>query len=553
MTSCKSLVIATLLVACTSSTVPTVRFHNAPPVTVVDDRRDTPIEPANRPFNRSLYHMRGNVVRPIKRSLDVVRDRRALGVNALDEVPNSTWFTNRIGVREVTLDEMRDGPGAIGTPELHKPWTVVSTKVGGANIGFIIKDNRGQKFILKFDKVGHPETETAAGVITGRLLWAMGWNVPEEHIVYFKAGDLVLAKDAKVKDVFGHSRKLDRTELESMLARVDVAADGRIRSLASAFLDGKPLGGHLGDGTRKDDPNDRIPQELRRDLRGSYAMFSWLDHTDIKEDNTLDMLVKDPADPERRYVKHYQIDFGNALGTYPLASGNPRVGHAYVFDLGSALGSLASLGLYERSWEGRERPNLPGVGLYDVERYDPGNWKANTASYLPMHTADRIDNFWGSKILMRFTRAQLRTAVLAGRLSDPRSVDYLTDMLVARQRATARYWFDRTAPLDRIEVEEITGGHVVCFDDLMLTYQLPTAPTRYQTATFDRDGKPLAAHAAFTPMREGRTCTAPIEMTDGDGYTIVEITTHRSGRALATHVHVARNQGAARVIGIWRK
>jgi hypothetical protein len=267
------------------------------------------------------------------------------------------------------------------------------------------------------------------------------------------------------------------------------------------------------------------------------------------------MFVKDPADPERRYVKHYQIDFGNALGAF--ASRNPRIGHSYVFDAPQAIGSLASLGLYQRSWERRAIPTLPGVGLYDVDGYDPGNWKANTGAYLPMHTADRVDNFWGSKILIRFTRPQLRAAVDAGRLSDPRSVEYLTDMLVARQRATARYWFERTSPLDGFEVLKITGGPVVCFDDLMLMHELApvSTVTTYRTQTFDRDGKPLETHLAFRPVAGGRSCTAPIAMPrTGDGYTIASIATKRPGSELVVDVHVARDhQGNLRVIGIWRK
>src|SRR5215207_7315639 len=33
-------------------------------------------------------------------------DMRAVNVNTLDEVPDSSWFKNRIGVRDVPLDEI---------------------------------------------------------------------------------------------------------------------------------------------------------------------------------------------------------------------------------------------------------------------------------------------------------------------------------------------------------------------------------------------------------------------------------------------------------------
>jgi hypothetical protein len=38
------------------------------------------------------------------------RDVRALNVNTLDEVPDSSWFTNRIGRREMPIAEVVKGP-----------------------------------------------------------------------------------------------------------------------------------------------------------------------------------------------------------------------------------------------------------------------------------------------------------------------------------------------------------------------------------------------------------------------------------------------------------
>jgi len=45
----------------------------------------------------------------------------------------------------------------------------------------------------------------------------------------------------------------------------------------SRLLEGKPIGGPPFTGTRPDDPNDRIPHEQRRDLRGLASIFAWLD------------------------------------------------------------------------------------------------------------------------------------------------------------------------------------------------------------------------------------------------------------------------------------
>src|SRR5678815_969912 len=141
-----------LAMSCASTPdLPAPRFANAAPVARVDDRRDVATKPAEREFVHDLYHYDGTVQRRFTRAMELPRAQRALGVNALDEVPDSTWFTNRIGIRDLTLDELRAGPTEIGSPEPHMPWTVRSTKTGGSEFGLMITDARGVKFMLKFD------------------------------------------------------------------------------------------------------------------------------------------------------------------------------------------------------------------------------------------------------------------------------------------------------------------------------------------------------------------------------------------------------------------
>jgi hypothetical protein len=512
------------------------------------------------------------------RPLELPRARRARGVNALDEVPDSTWFTNRIGVRDLTPDEIRAGPGGggggggeegggwVGSPEPHKPWTVLEPKVSGALVGFVIADARGVRWLLKLEQAGLPEVETAAAAIANRLVWAAGYNVPEDHIVYLRASELEIAPDAKVQDLWGRERPLDRAELERRLAEVQRGEDGRMRAIASRMLEGAILGGHPGEGVRADDPNDRIPHELRRDLRGLYALFSWLDLTDVKEDNTLDVWVADPADPRRHYVRHYFLDFGKCLGTEAAATGDPRRGHEWELDPAAIVGQIATLGLRVRAWERRVDPGLRGVGLFGARAYDPGAWKPDTPAYLPFRVADEHDKLWASRILIRFTRAQIRAAVDAARFSDPRAAEYVTETLIERQRATARHWFWRKSPLAGFEIVGGGGGEL-CFEDLMIVHRLaPVAgPTRYTVRAYDRRGRRIAAPVARRPDGNGRACTGPVggegsesggggSGGSGGGYTILRIETERAGFRGTTFVHVARDPatGAPRVIGVWR-
>jgi hypothetical protein len=382
-------VFAAVLAGCVaSSSIPSVRFANAPPVGVVDDRREVRRPPSNREYTSWLYYFDGVFFRQVDRALTVPRSRRAEGINALDEVPDSTWFTNRIGIRPLSPEELRRGPEGVGSPEPHTPWAIKSSKRGEA-AGFVIEDARGEKFLLKFDRVGLPEAESAADAITSRLLWAAGYNVPEDHVVYVHRYDLVIAPGATWTDSAGHKRPLTPDDVEATLARSEIEPDGQLRGLASHFIDGTLLGGHPQEGVRHDDPNDRIPHELRRDLRGQYALYAWLDLADVKEHNTLDTWVTEPGRRGRHYVKHYLIDFGKSLGLMALSARDLRRGLEYRVDWSAMLDGLVTLGLTRRTWEGRPIPNLRGVGVYETQTFDPGAWKPHSQVYLPLLTADQ--------------------------------------------------------------------------------------------------------------------------------------------------------------------
>ena len=548
------------LAACTpaATPLPPARYLNAPVVEVVNDRRDVPQPPEARVIVRALHFFDGTFHRRITRALELPRTQRAIGVNALDEVPDSTWFTNRIGVRELTPDELIAGPTKVGSPEPHLPWTIHSTKRGGESIGYVVTDSRGERFLLKFDRSGLPEVETAAHVIVNRLLWACGYEVPEDFVVYVRREHLRLAPDAVRYDVVGNKLRLTSEDVDAALRRIEIDGDGRIRGMASRMLDGKLLGGHPQVGVRRDDLNDRIPHERRRDLRGALPIFAWLDHVDMKEENTIDAWIEDPARPGRHFVQHYLLDFGKSLGTQASVEFDPRSGHEYLVDFGAIGRSFITLGLITRPWEHRSAPALTGVALFESRTYDPATWVPQTSAYLPLLLTDRIDRFWGAKILIRFTPAQLRALVASMRLSDPRAVDYLTRTLIERQRATARHAFSQVNPLDRFEVVSTAAGPVVCFADLLLTHGLDTVhdQTTYTSTSFDRAGRVIGASRTRRAASRGHSCTAPFVVArEPDRYTIVRIETTRPNFVRATLVHVARapDTGQLRVLGIWRE
>ena len=70
---------------------------------------------------------------------------RALNVNTIDEVPDSSWFTNRIGQRPMSIEEIVRGPDRferLDAPE----WVIVDGKgPSGFQPGFRAIDPRAPK------------------------------------------------------------------------------------------------------------------------------------------------------------------------------------------------------------------------------------------------------------------------------------------------------------------------------------------------------------------------------------------------------------------------
>ena len=528
-----------LLAACGSAGAGEVRFANTAPALRVDDRRDAE-KPETRVFARSLYMLDVFFAKKLDDALALPDTRRAGDVNALDEVADSTWFTNR---GELSVDDIRTAARG-DHPAPRGPWRVIGTKVGGASPGFLVRDASGAKFVMKFDSRGAPDMQTGADVVAQKLLWAAGYNTPDDAIVAFGRGDLALGSGAKVEDLFGDKRAMTEHDLEDVLAQIDHRKDGSYRALVSRYLDGVPVGGYAAAGTRADDVNDRVAHEDRRSLRGQRVWFAWLDNTDVKEDNGLDMWV---ADDGRHYLVHHILDFGLALGVYGYDQFDAADGYAETVDYEIGAASLVSLGLWHRPWEGANGPAIRGVGRFESAHFDPFGWR-DRYPYAPFRHVQDADGFWAAKILMRFTPAQIRAAVEQGAYEDPSAVEYITRILLERQRATGRAWFARVSPLDHIAIDD--QAHI-SFDDLARTYFADTPATTYVARAYDYRGDALAWQAITTAT----TLPSLALPADHDGYTIVEVSAVRAGHALPpARIHIARDPEAhtPRVIGIRR-
>jgi hypothetical protein len=216
----------------------------------------------------------------------------AQAVNSQGEPMNSEWYTRRHYWSTMTIAELVAGPGNQNPPSKDGPWKITAAKSEGITPGFLIQDSRGQRYLMKFDPLEYPELATAADVLVSKIFHAVGYFGPQNYIVNFTVDQLRLGDDVELRDALGQERKMSRRDVVELLMRVPRDGDGRYRGVASLFLRGRPIGPFRYHGTRADDPNDVVPHEHRRDLRGLGVFCAWVNHDDSRSINTLDLLAE---------------------------------------------------------------------------------------------------------------------------------------------------------------------------------------------------------------------------------------------------------------------
>jgi hypothetical protein len=383
------------------------------------------------------------------------RPKPAMNVNAVDEVPDSSWFTNRHALRHMSIEDLVRGPNKGDAPDFNGA-TITKAKNSGITTGMQLKDRKGDTYLVKFDQDKYPELLSAAEVISTKILYAAGYNVPENYIAYVRLDQLVMADEVKVTP----------EELAKMLEPVAKLPDGRYRVLASKLLSGKPKGPFPHVGIRTDDPNDLIPHEHRRELRGLRVIASWINHVDMKEEQSLDMYVEENG---RHFLRHYLLDFGSTLtGGLPLEYYH---GREYGFDVGSIMKEIVTLGAYQSAQEKKGVLVSPEVGIFTSQDFDPGSWRP-TYPYIAFDNMTDQDAFWAARIMLSFSEAELRKIVETGEYTDPKNTRYVLETLLGRRHIIAGYWLPRVNPIAQFSVEPRPEGIAVKFHDYMVESNL---------------------------------------------------------------------------------
>jgi hypothetical protein len=386
-----------------------------------------------------------NLVRPIARFTDPAlavrrmtgKKREAANVDENDQVRlPSTWWQPRLGFREVTPEEMAIGPGPGTGPKRDTKWKVTGLKTQGVSLGIRVKDSDGETFQLKFDPPLWPEMSSGADVVASHLFWAAGYNVPDNAIVNFTRDDLALKQGATYTNALGQKKDITWEVIDGILARVPKSPDSTYHAVASRFLKGKPLGEWEFTGRRKDDPEDLIPHQLRREVRGLYAVAAWLNHTDGSARNTLDMWVDDGG---RQFVRHHLLDFSGCLGSASIDRQTYSNGLEHLVDFGTIGYNFVTIGLVSSPWEKiiDDDPHLTAVGFFESTVFEPRNWKPFLGNPAFDERTAR-DMRWGARIVSGFTDEHIRAAVKLGKYSNPGAEDYIVKTLIERRDKLVR-------------------------------------------------------------------------------------------------------------------
>lgn len=494
--------------------------------------------------------------RPVSRFFAVDPGGESSNVNALDEVPSSSWFTNRIGVPSVTRtpDEVANGncdaPLDVDGPD--GSWLIDQGKENGANPGFRVRVPGRGKVLLKADLAEQPERATAATAIGTRLFHAVGYNAGCDRVIYIRRSILKLKEGLTYTDNSGVTRPFGEKQLARMLDGAARRGD-RFRLAASHWLPGRSLGPFEYTGTRPDDPNDVIPHEDRRELRGQRVLAAWVNHFDSREQNSMNTWVSTNAeDPDASpgYIKHWIIDLNDLFGSeWDWESLTKRIGFSYYFDGGDIFQDFVSLGIPKRPWDRVQRSAVGDIFAYfESDVFEPDDWKPGYQNPAFLRMTER-DAAWMARIIARITPEHVAALVRVGDFTEKRHADYLLRVLLARRHKILARYFAKLSPITDIEVR----GTSICGLDLArATRTYHPTQFHYTARSFAGDRLEESATPPVTTNDGGLVCVElaglhPVK----PGYRVLRIANGVTDNPLRVDFYDFGN-GQLRIVGIQR-
>ena len=499
--------------------------------------------------------------RPVSKFFAVDPPQEARNVNAFDEVPDSAWFTNRIGKQKAPIEviargacreeDLLDGEEADPTK-----WVIDQGKPNGASPGFRVKIAGTRKYMFKTDTKEQPERPSAASAIGAAIYHNVGFNTSCEQIVYVDVKSLKLTPNLTFTANDGVTRKFDDGALAKVLTEASKKGVS-YRFQASAWLGGYLLGPFKYEGTRGDDPNDIIPHEDRRDLRGARVLAAWLHHFDAREQNSMDSwFAQNSKDAESSpgWVKHYYLDTSDCFGSEWVFDGiSRRLGHSYLLDFEDIGFDFITLGAVVRPWEREKRtPGMEMFGYFHWREFDAERWY-NEYPNPSFSRATEHDDAWMARILSKFDREDINALVKLGKFSNPEATEFLGEVLEKRLEIILNRYLTRLSSISDMKPK---GNDQICGTDLALRRHL-RPDTAFQYRARVMGGQPLTG---IDVVNDGNVCvTVPHTAADGGAaddaparYRIISMWNGVSSGRLDVHAYDLGPTRGYKVVGLQR-
>jgi len=465
----------------------------------------------------------------------------AQGVNTLGEVMDGEWYVNRQATRRMTTAELQRGAGGDRPPSTTAPWQVLIVKPFGVNSGLLVADAKNDLYLLRFDPRGYDGLATGAQMVASRFLYALGYFVVDNYLVRFNRAQLVAHENGQAVSSAGKTRMLAAEDIDAFLKDLPTGPGGLYRTVATLLPGHRDalLGPYQVWGTRSDDPNDTVPHEHRRDLRGLSVFAAWLNISNYRAVGTQDIVTTIDGVPR---VRHFLVDLTRSLGS-GLFDG-PKLGwegnETSFPGLGEIGRNIATLGLATPAWMKETYPDLPEVGALGSTAFDPERW--TTMDPIPPFV-NRLpdDAFWAARQVMAFTDDEIRVIVRTGQYSQP-AEDWITAALIERRNRIGRAFLAKVLPLDHFR---LAGGALV-FDDLAVTYGLST-PRTYTISWFGFDN---AADKITATMGTGPQLPAEAQRLAPGAYIAARV--HAGSDVLHVTVFLRRQADGFAVVGVER-
>ena len=428
--------VAACLMACLAACAVSrpARFLDAPAVEDVRDQGPIPIPKRRDPIKETVLS-EAYVERPIVQALDPKRAPEAGDVNALDQVPRSSWLSADAteGAGELEADPDVTEPPA-------PPFRLLDGPAVTREDALAVMDARGRRFELWRDPPDRPEMATGGAAAASHLLRALGYATPG-----------VWAADVARADFVLHDAG-DNVALLGLFHHGPPAVTGRFRVAATRWPIGVDLGPTPATGTRSDDPNDRVPHEDRRTLRALRLVFGWLGMTDAGSQVLRDVYLGAPGSG---HVVHYLAGLGGALGADAVVRAlTPRDDDSDLADRNVWI-TLATLGLYH------PKPRLtperwPSVGEYR-ETWAPDQFQTSPP-LVPIDRASPADLYWAAKRISSVPTTAIVRALDAGHYHDDSARALLGELVRERQRLAVRWGFAQVTPCEVERLEPARPG-----------------------------------------------------------------------------------------------